>query len=189
MLLLKHLDAIQSELDCCGSVSKKDWTERFKGYIPGSCCDNPSEGTNDDWAREFKYDGKFKFCDESSAHEQGCQVKIREHEDERITQLSETIIFMIVISLANTISSLILFGLNKTEEDEHECPSMELTEIGTQDPVQGRSIKPRPSMASTHEAVAARAQIVRFNLSNSPRQSISGPSKFSAAARRGSSFI
>jgi len=101
------------------------------------------------------------------------------------------------MTISNTVVSLLLFGLSKTENMPYDTESRELAMVGvsakprpSQPEITG--IKPRPSVVTVganKEQIASISHAVRFNLSNLPRGSISGPSKFSPAARRGSAFV
>lgn len=194
------MDSLQTKFSCCGIDSVQDWSRKMNNFIAPTCCKEPISSVNLEWASIFKVnsDHEFKHCRENDSYHLGCMVALKEDEHSKFAWLSDLIVFMIVITLANTVVSLLLFGLIKTEDNVYEGNECELSIVGasaqpgTQLPTI-TSIKHRPSVVQTignsTENIAARAHAVRFNLSNSPRTSISGPSKFSAGARRGSSFI
>lgn len=192
------MDSLQTKFSCCGIDSAQDWLKKMNSFIAPSCCKEPTSSVNQQWASMFKVDPEheFKHCMENSSYHLGCMVALKEDEHSKFAWLSDLIVFMIVITLANTVVSLLLFGLIKTEDTVYEGNDCELSIVGAGDGSQVptiTSIKHRSSVVQTlgagTENIAARAHAVRFNLSNSPRTSISGPSKFSAGARRGSSFI
>lgn len=208
------IDIIQDRFSCCGVNSFKDWIDGWKNYIPPSCCKEENRvkatGTSitSTWIDIFKVepDHTFLYCDDTHAFDIGCLAALKADEKSRYSWLGNLMVFLILATIANTILSMLLFGLNKTDEIGYYDDNTELAVVGV-------STKPRPSQPTitgiTHrtsvvqtlgdapvivskpskESIASLSQAVRFNLSNSPRASISGPSKFSAAARRGSSFI
>lgn len=194
------MDSLQTKFSCCGIDSAQDWIKEFDNFIAPTCCKEPLTSTNKQWAAKFGVDSnyEFRYCTENNSYHLGCMVALKEDEHSKFAWLSDLIVFMIVITLANTVLSLLLFGLIKTEDSAFEGNECELAIIGASSKLASQlpiitSIKHRPSVVQTigpgTENIAARAHAVRFNLSNSPRTSISGPSKFSAGARRGSSFI
>lgn len=194
------IDLLQSRFSCCGVDSVRDWTKLWSDYIPASCCANVQTSTNEQWAQSFHTpaDHKFKYCNEKDAYQLSCIIALKEDELSKYAWLSDLTVFMIVITIANTILSLLLFGLSKTENEDYQNDINELAFVGVSSkprPSQPTimSIKHRPSVVQTlstsKEDISARAQAVRFNIVTTPRASISGPSKFSAAARRGSSFL
>lgn len=196
------IDSIQTTFSCCGVHSAKDWIHEWKDYIAPTCCKERITSTNSTWAAMFNVDEdfQFKYCTENSSFHLGCLTALNDDEHGKFAWLGDLIIIMVVITIANTIVSLLLFGLTKTEDNSFEDPQRELSILGASSkprPSQPTitSIKHRPSVVHTlgnsglSENISARAQAVRFNISTSPRTSISGPSKFSAAARRGSSFL
>lgn len=206
------IDVIQARFSCCGVDATQDWIDGWKNYIPPSCCREENRlkatGTNitRNWINIFKVesDHSFLYCDETHAFDIGCLAALKTDERSKYSWLGSLMVFLILSTIANTILSMLLFGLNKTDEIDYYGGQTELAVVGV-------SSKPRPSQPTitgiTHrpsvvhtlgepmmikpsrESIANLSQAVRFNLSNSPRVSISGPSKFSAAARRGSSFI
>lgn len=198
------IDLVQSKFSCCGVESPKDWQQQWDGYIPPTCCKSPAEGhIQPQWAAKFALDSnhEFRHCEPASSHNYGCLAALRESESSKYAWLSDLMIFMILLTIANTIVSMLLFGLSKTDVYSAADHDRELSMVGA-------SSTPRPSIAPTMTSMRhrpsvvvqtldqqsgdmmnARAQAVRFNISTTPRSSISGPSKFSAAARRGSSFI
>lgn len=194
------MDSLQTKFSCCGIDSVQDWSKKMNNFIAPTCCKEPATSMNPEWASMFKVDTghEFKHCKENTSYHLSCMVALKEDEQSKFAWLSDLIVFMIVITLANTVVSLLLFGLIKTEDNVYEGNECELSIVGAcakpgvQVPTI-TSIKHRSSVVQTvgnsTENIAARAHAVRFNLSNSPRTSISGPSKFSAGARRGSSFI
>lgn len=191
---INHIDAIQNKFSCCGIESAKDWAEVWDGYIAPSCCsDNVQHSTNPKWSDIFKVDESYEFrhCNEDTAHQLGCLVSLKEDEHSKYSWLGDLLIVMIIATVANTIFSMLLFGLNKTENDQHDANEHELSIVGVSDKPRSSqptitSIKPRLSVVQTlgQETISNRAQAVRFNLSPSPTVS-----KFSSAARRGSSFL
>lgn len=194
------IDSLQSRFSCCGVDSVQDWIKRWDGYIPPTCCRDPLVSTNPIWADMFHVDKdyEFKHCNETQSFHLGCLVSLKEDEISKYAWLGDLIVFMIVITIANTIVSLLLFGLSNTEDTVYEGNKHELSIVGVSS--QPRlsqptitSIKHRPSVVHnlgvSKESLNARAQAVRFNISRSPRTSITGASKFSPAARRGSSFL
>lgn len=188
------IDHIQTKFICCGVDSAQDWIKAWNSYIAPTCCKDQVNTTNSQWATMFnvEQDHVFKHCTESDSYHLGCLVALKEDEHSKYAWLGDCIVFMIVITIANTIVSLLLFGLSKTEDSSYE--GTELSEVSPPPNLPTiTSIRHRPSvvhnLGASTENIAARAQAVRFNISNTPRTSISGPTKFSAAARRGSSFI
>lgn len=192
------IDSLQTKFSCCGVDSVQDWTRQWDGYIPASCCKERIVSKSAQWANIFHVQGdhEFKHCTEADSYPLGCLVALKEDEQGKHAWLADLVVFMIVTTIANTIVSLLLFGISKTEDSAYESNDRELAIVGasakprlSQPTI--TSIKHRPSVVHTLgpgiENVGSRAQAVRFNIS--PRASISGPSKFSAAARRGSSFI
>lgn len=188
------IDHIQTKFSCCGVDSAQDWIKAWNGYITPTCCKEQLNTTNTQWATMFnvEQDHVFKHCSENNSYHLGCLVALKEDEHSKHAWLGDLIVFMIVITIMNTIVSFLLYGLSKTEDSSYE--GNELSEISpTASQPTITSIRHRPSvvhnLGASTENIAARAQAVRFNISNTPRTSISGPVKFSAAARRGSSFI
>lgn len=190
------IDSLQSKFSCCGVESSRDWIERWDNYIAPTCCKEQSSVTNVAWAQKFSVDPshEFIFCNQSSVYHLGCLTALKEDEHSKYAWLSDLTVFLIVMTLMNTIISLLLFGLSKTENIPDDSNENELAIVGvsskprpSQPTITG--IRPRVSVIHNPEQMAAISQAVRFNLSNSPRASISGPSKFSTAARRGSSFL
>lgn len=195
------IDSLQTKFSCCGVESVQDWTTRWEGYIPASCCKEHAVSTHQAWAQNFlvESDHEFKFCKEAESYQLGCLVALKEDEQGKHAWLADLIVFMIVTTIANTVVSLLLFGISKTEDGSFENTDCELSIVGvsakprlSQPTI--TSIRHRPSVVHTIgpglDNIGTKAQAVRFNISNSPRASVSGsPSKFSAAARRGSSFI
>lgn len=199
------IDSMQTKFSCCGLDSAQDWVRQWEGYIAPSCCKERITTTNDRWASIFNVDPKheFKHCNDNTSYHLGCLVALKEDEQSKYAWLSDLIVFMIVITIANTIVSLLLFGISKTEDSVYDGNEHELSIVGvsskprpSQPTITG--IRHRPSLAVVRtlgsndtiaESIGARAQAVRFNMSSSPGLSSTGPSKFSAAARRGSSFI
>lgn len=188
------IDHIQTKFSCCGVDSAQDWIKAWNSYIAPTCCKELLNATNSQWATMFnvEQDHVFKHCSESNSYHLGCLAALKEDEHSKYAWLSDLIVFMIVITITNTIVSLLLFGISKTEDSSYEGDELSEINPSLNQPTI-TSIKHRPSivqnLGSSTENIAARAQAVRFNISNTPRTSISGPSKFSAAARRGSSFI
>lgn len=197
------IDIIQKKFTCCGVDSAQDWVDNWQGFIPASCClEQQTTSSNSDWIKLFKVEEhhEFVYCNETSAHHIGCLVALKEDEISKFGWLSNLIVFMMVMTITNTIVSLLLFGLSKTENMPYDTNENELAMVGM-------STKPRPSqpeitgirhrpsvvvhtLGSNKEQIAALSHAVRFNLSNSsPRGSVSGASKFSAGARRGSAYV
>lgn len=195
------IDSIQSKYSCCGVDSVKDWIKQWDDFIAPSCCKERETTLNSHWAQKFNIDPshQFKHCNETNSYNLGCLVALKDAEHSKYAWLSDLIIFMIVITIANTIVSLLLFGLSKTEDTVYEADEHELSIVGVSTkprPSQPTitSIKHRPSVVQTlsggaDNIIMARAQAVRFNMGDSSVASTGGGSKFSAAARRGSSFI
>lgn len=212
------IDPVQSKFACCGVESAKDWIQQWDGFIPPTCCKSPADNkVRAEWAAKFALDAshKFRHCEESQVYTYGCLQALKESESSKYAWLSDLMVFMILLTIANTIVSMLLFGLSKT--DVYSGDDVELDR--ELDMVGASSRSPRPSIAAptmigmrhrpslvvqtvgqsmaaaaaaaADETRSARAQAVRFNISSTPRGSISGgPTKpFSAAARRGSSFI
>lgn len=193
------IDLLQSRFSCCGVDSVEDWTNLWANYIPASCCNVAQTSTNEKWSQLFHTpaDHEFKYCKLEDVYPLSCVVALKEDELSKYAWLSDLTVFMIVVTIANTILSLLLFGLTRTENDSYPAEN-ELEFVGvTAKPRPSQptimSIKHRPSvvqtLSSSKDDLSSRAQAVRFNIVSSPRTSISGPSKFSAAARRGSSFL
>ena len=138
---------------------------------------------------------------------------MKEHLNGKYSWISDLIVIMIVIIVGETIDSFLLFGLTKSDK-VYENTTGDLSMIGAMATMQHRASQPtiigmksRPSVvfslantaSSSEQLFSARLQAIRANLNNNEgqigpiyagsRPSISGPSKFSAAARRGSSFI
>lgn len=194
------IDLLQTKFSCCGIDSLHDWTSTWSDYIPASCCKNTLVATNEKWAQLFHTpsDHEFKYCSDKEAYPLSCIIALKEDELSKYAWLGDLIVFMIVITIGNTIVSLLLFGLTKTEDNSYEGGDNELSIVGVSSKPRLSqptimSIKHRPSLVHTlgasKEVLSNRAQAVRFNITTSPRVSISGPSKFSPAARRGSSFL
>lgn len=195
---INHIDAIQNKFSCCGVESYQDWTEKFNNFIAPSCCKgNTKSSTNELWANLFKVEQNFQFehCTEVEAHKLGCLVTLKEDEHSKFGWLRDLLILMIILTIGNTFFSMILFGLNKSDDQSsyYESNVHELSIVGLSDkprPSQPAiiGIKPRPSVvpAMGRERISSRAQAVKFALNLAPSNS---NSKFSAAARRGSSFI
>lgn len=194
------IDTIQIKFACCGIESSQDWIKKWDEYLPPTCCKQPVSGTNNKWAIQFKMDfsHEFQYCNETEAYQIGCLAALKEDEQSKFAWLADLIVFLMVMTISNTIVSLLLFGLTKTEDMPYDTNEHELAMVGvstkprpSQPEITG--IRHRPSVVQTlgpnKEQIAAISQAVRFNLSNSPRASISGPSKFSAGARRGSAFV
>lgn len=195
--LWTHIDSLQKGR-CCGVEKSKDWEDFCYGFIPKSCCDKPinlndnytSEGAL--WSLEANLSHEdVDYCKQEDSEREGCLDVIRDDERDKIYRLGILLLLMGIISIADTIVSLLSFALTNTDVSEDiEEKEMDVIETSsTADGVVVTSVKPRPSISAGVDNVSVRAQAVRFNLASSPRQSISGPSKFSAAARRGSSFI
>lgn len=190
------IDSLQSKLSCCGVESMKDWTDRWNNYIAPTCCREHSSSRNETWANMFKVDAnhEFEHCDLSNAYHVGCLVALKEDERSKHAWLSDLIVFLIVVTLANTVASLLLFGLSKTEDipysDENELAVVGVSSKPRPSQPTITGIRPRTSVVHTlgpnPDQIAAISQAVRFNLSNSPAGE---SSKFSAGARRGSSFL
>lgn len=195
------IDTIQIKFSCCGVESSHDWVDSWEGYIPPSCCPKPLTKTETKWMNLFKVEEnyQFQYCDETTARHLGCLAALKEDEQSKFAWLSNLIVFTMVLTITNTIVSLLLFGLSKTENMPYDSNENELAMVGM-------STKPRPSqpeitgirhrpsvvhtLGANKEQISAISHAVRFNLSNSsPRASISGASKFSAGARRGSAFV
>lgn len=194
------IDTLQTKFLCCGVESVHDWTNQWENFIPPSCCKEHLVKTNIQWSNLFKVDQthEFQFCNDTASYQLGCLAALKEDEHSKSAWLADLIVFLMVITIANTIVSLLLIGLIKTEDMPYESNEHELAMVGV-------STKPRPSqpeitgirhrpsvvhtLGANKEQIAAISQAVRFNISNSPRASISGPSKFSAGARRGSAFL
>lgn len=193
--LWKHVDDLQLDR-CCGYNQLSDWPSICNGFIPKSCCKNPFEAkaANVAWSAIFDLNEEtvVQYCVEGHSEPEGCLDAMKDDEEDKKYRLGVLLLLMGIISTANTIVSLLSFALSNIEknppEEDCELSIMGGSTVGGQ-PAIVTSMKPRPSIVSGTGDVAVRAQAVRFKLSNSPRQSISGPSKFSAAARRGSSFI
>lgn len=197
------IDTIQKKFACCGVESAQDWVKTWKGYIPGSCCLHPETTDNSpEWASLFNVEinHEFQYCNETSAYHLGCLVALKEDETSKFAWLSNLIVFTMIMTITNTIVSLLLFGLSKTENMPYDTNENELAMVGvstkarpSQPEITG--IRHRPSivvhtLGANKEQIAALSHAVRFNLTNSsPRGSVSGPSKFSAAARRGSAHV
>jgi hypothetical protein len=193
------IDSIQSKVACCGVESAQDWTV-WKDYIPPSCCSNPATTINSAWSEMFGVDKEYEFeyCTQAKAHHLGCLAALKEDENGKFAWLSNLIVFLMVLTITDTILALLLYGLSKTENMPYDVDENELAMVGV-------SMKPRPSrpeitgirhrpsvvqtLGPSKEQIASISHAVRFNLANSPRGSISGPSKFSAAARRGSALV
>lgn len=189
-------DLIQERFVCCGKTSSTNWEVKFNHFIPKSCCDPASRlekkiTDKPEWGMIWKLDEdvSIEYCSSESAHDRtGCFQTIKDLEDKKSDRLGILNGVLGVLCIANAVLSLLVYGLmhiEKLEAREHEeMNELSIIGSGALDPT---SLKPRPSISS--EKIAVRALAVRFNLSNSPRQSISGPPRFSAAARRQSSFI
>lgn len=195
------IDTIQTKFQCCGVDSAQDWINTWEGYIPTSCCEHFETTHNARWVNLFKVgeNHQFDHCNETSSYHLGCLTALKEDEQGKFSWLSNLMVFIMILTITNTIASLLLFGLSKTENMPRDIHENELAMVGV-------STKPRPSqpeitamrhrssvvhtLGPDREQIAALSHAVRFNLSNSsPRGSISGPSKFSAGARRGSAFV
>lgn len=191
------IDQIQTRFSCCGVESPQDWNQYWEDYIAPSCCSKADMVTNVKWSKLFKVDESYEFhhCTQAAAHHLGCLAALKEDEKSKFAWLSNLIVFLMVMTITNTIITLLLYGLSKTENMPYDTDETELAMVGV-------SMKPRPSqpeitgirhrpsvvqtLGPSKEQIAVISHAVRFNLANSPRGSISGPSKFSAAARRGS---
>lgn len=201
------IDVIQSKFSCCGVNSTQDWTEVFSNYIPPSCCvkkNHISTVARENWTDIFKVesDHQFLFCEETHTYGTGCLMALKADERNKYEWLGNLMIFLILSTIANTIFSMLLFGLHKTEEIDtsnlHELAVVKVSTIPRPSQPTITGISPRKSIVHTtwkesdssrkpsKETIANLSQAVRFNISNSPRASIAGPSKFSPAARRGS---
>lgn len=201
----KAVDLLQEHFGCCGYHKTEDWTLTFNKFIPASCCQLGSTKKivlaklKPEW-KDFwpglEDEFEIEYCDPEFTNTKelpGCREAFKEFEDDKNTTLALLTGLLGILCIADGVLSLLTYALIHTE---HECKfeEQELTVISDdqpQDPTLN-NMKPRPSVALSSgatEAIAARALAVRFNLSNSPRQSISGPSKFSLAARRQSSYI
>ena len=195
------IDPLQSGLICCGVDGAEDWMKHWDKYIPPSCCLATSQeaAPNERWATLFKIEPsqEIHFCPEAKVYQLGCLAALKDDEKSKFAWLADLIVFLMVMTITNTVVSLLLFGLSKTEDMPYNGDENELAMVGV-------SAKPRPSqpeitgirhrpsviaMGASKEQISSISQAVRFNLSNSPRGSISGPSKFSAAARRGSALV
>lgn len=196
------IDTIQSKFLCCGVESGQDWAKAWADYLPPTCCKEPQRMKKESWVRLFavEQDHEFLHCSESNSYHLGCLAALKEDEQSKFSWLSNLVVFLMLLTIADTIVSLLLFGLSKTESMPQESTESELAMVGV-------SLKPRPSQpeitAMRHrpsvvqtlggpnkEQIAAISHAVRFNLSNSsPRGSVGGVSKFSAATRRGSAFV
>lgn len=193
------IDTIQARFSCCGIESTQDWIKAWDGFIPPSCCTNAKGEQNPRWVALFNVEEKHEFahCSETDAYHLGCFAALKEDEQSKFFLLTNLIVFLMLLTITNTIVSLLLFGLSKTENIPFDNNDHELTMV---------SMKPRPSqpeitamrhrpsvvhtLGPNREQISAISHAVRFNLSNnSPRASVSGPSKFSAGARRGSAFV
>lgn len=204
------IDVLQKGFSCCGVNSTQDWTDAFHGYIPPSCCaekNHFSSTAREKWTDIFKVESnhKFLYCEEAHTFGVGCLAALKSDEKNKYGWLGNVMIFLILCTIANTILSMLLFGLNKTEEIDsanlHELSVVKVSTIPRPSQPTITAISPRksivqstwrnsdPSLKPSKETIANLSQAVRFNISNSPRASIAGPSKFSAAARRGSSCI
>lgn len=196
------IDTIQTKFSCCGVESAEDWVKIWEGYIPPSCCTTPITSQDPNWVKHFKVDDDYEFlhCNETSSYHLGCLVALKEDEQSKFAWLSNLIVFLMVLTIANTIVSLLLFGLSKTENMPYDGDVHELAMVGVS--TKARPSQPeitamrhRPSVVHTlgpnPEQIASISHAVRFNLANSsPRGSVSGSaSKFSAGARRGSAFV
>lgn len=190
------IDSIQSKFSCCGVESPQDWSQFWGDYIAPSCCKEPEVKTNSEWAKLFNVDANHEFhhCTQAGARHLGCLAALKENEKSKFAWLSNLIVFLMVMTITNTILTLLLYGLSKTENMPYDQDENELAMVGvsmkprpSQPEITG--IRHRPSVAPSKEQIASISHAVRFNLANTPRGSISGPSKFSAGARRGSSAI
>ena len=196
------IDSLQAKFACCGVESHLDWSRQWAHFLPATCCKQPQRAQNATWAHLFRVDASHEFshCPEQSAHQLACLAAFREDEQSKFAWLADLAVFLMVLTISNTILSLLLFGLSKTEEMPYETNEHELAIVGvsskprpSQPEITG--IRHRPSVVQTLAGpskgqISSLSQAVRFNLSSSPGSSTNaGPSKFSAAARRGSSFL
>lgn len=203
----KNTDQLQESFKCCGFHRPQEWIESYDGFIPASCCERESirqtvkAGDKPEWQRlwpSLSKDFEIKYCESAYIQELvGCREAFHEFEEDKQDRLALLTAILGVLCLADCFISLLSYALIQAE---HECKfdETEMTVISDTDsndqPAGIIAMKPRSSIASNsggaNEIIAARAMAVRFNLSNSPRNSISGPpSKFSLAARRQSSYI
>lgn len=195
------IDSIQTKFACCGVEAPLDWVNAWDNFIPASCCSEPETATNELWSRLFKVEEghEFHHCTEVTAYHLGCLAALKDDEKSKFAWLSNLIVFLMVMIITDTILTLLLYGLSKTENMPYETNENELAMVGvstkprpSQPEITG--IRHRPSVVQTigpsKEQIAVISHAVRFNLaSSSPRGSSSGPSKFSAAARRGSAHV